>query len=341
MEVFNLRRAVVVYIFLLLSDKTLSLAPNPLNPKFVVSFRSNHSTSTSLNNTSSLSPSSADADAGAGVAGPSSTQEPPLMDKAKSLISTAISIGVPAYNTGDIKECARVYKDTALTIAPMLPSNLQAELGSTLRETFRDANEEAWAFRRNFDSIMEYVVPFGPQDTDDASTSTFRLEPFTGSMIPLEPCVVNDNVMGGMSKGAWISSSKSFRGTTSLANNGGFSSLRWRFDRIQNWSYAKGIYLKVKHSNPTEHTFRVILKDTTCDRVRGANFKNVFGNPSQSIENPILIPFESFDQMEQMGRPLSGPVFDRSGVTELGVMAIKPTVVGDFELRIEEWGLYS
>ena len=78
----------------------------------------------------------------------------------------------------------------------------------------------------------------------------------------------------------------------------------------------------------------------SCEQARGANFKNVFSNPDQT-DDPIYIPFEAFDQMEQMGRALSGPVFNRGGVTELGLMAIKPTVVGEFELQIEEWGLYS
>jgi len=255
------------------------------------------------------------------------------MDRAKNLISSAISIGAPAYNAGDIPKCAQVYKETALEISQILPKNLQTGLEATIKRSFQDANEEAWAFRKQFDSIIEYQIPFVPGATN------VSLEPFTNTMIPVEPYVVNDNVMGGISQGGWSSTSKTFRGNTSLANNGGFSSLRWRFDRIQNWSYAKGIYLKVKHSEPSGHTFRLILKDTTCEQVRLSNFKNVFANPDQ-VDDPICIPFESFDQMEQMGRPLSGPVFNRAQVTELGLMAIKPTVVGEFELKIEEWGLY-
>ena len=301
----KLRRA--VYAFLLISGKTSSFSPAPFQstPKIKYSMSLDMSRSAS--------------------------QE---MDRAKSMISTAISIGAPAYNAGDIPECARVYKETALKIAPMLPQNLQTGLEATIQETFQDANEEAWAFRKQFDSITDYEIPFMPAE------AKVTLEPFTDSMIPSSPYVVNDNVMGGVSQGEWLSASKTFRGRTSLANNGGFSSLRWRFDRIQNWTYAKGIYLKAKHSDPSTHTFRIILKDTACEQVRLSNYKNVFGNPDQ-IDDPICIPFDSFDQMEQMGRPLPGQVFNRAEVTELGLMAIKPTVVGDFELQIEEWGLYS
>jgi len=259
------------------------------------------------------------------------------MGLAKSLISNAISIGAPAYNSGDIPECARVYKETAIQIAAMLPQNLQTGLQATIQDTFQDPNEEAWAFRKQFDSIIGYQMPFVP--TSEANANVTR-EPFTDNMIPSQPSVVNDNVMGGISQGQWLSASKTFRGKTSLANNGGFSSLRWRFDRIQNWTYAKGIYLKVKHSDPGTHSFQVILKDTTCEQIRLSNYKNVFANPDQT-DDPIYIPFDSFDRMEQMGRPMSGPVFNRAEVTELGLMAIKPTVVGEFELQIEEWGLYS
>eukprot|EP00531_Pseudo-nitzschia_arenysensis_P004718 CAMPEP_0116135470 /NCGR_PEP_ID=MMETSP0329-20121206/11206_1 /TAXON_ID=697910 /ORGANISM="Pseudo-nitzschia arenysensis, Strain B593" /LENGTH=265 /DNA_ID=CAMNT_0003630269 /DNA_START=182 /DNA_END=977 /DNA_ORIENTATION=- len=250
------------------------------------------------------------------------------MDRAKNLISSAISIGAPAYNAGDIPKCAQVYKETALEISQILPKNLQTGLEATIKRSFQDANEEAWAFRKQFDSIIEYQIPFVPGATN------VSLEPFTNTMIPVEPYVVNDNVMGGISQGGWSSTSKTFRGNTSLANNGGFSSLDGGSTESKTGLMPR--VLKVKHSEPSGHTFRLILKDTTCEQVRLSNFKNVFANPDQ-VDDPICIPFESFDQMEQMGRPLSGPVFNRAQVTELGLMAIKPTVVGEFELKIEEW----
>jgi len=331
---FKLRRA--AFAFLLLSDRTLSFSPSP----FQSTFKTNYSVSLDMSGSSS---SSAAAAASSSSSSLSVSQQ---MDMYKSLISTAISIGAPAYNTGDIPECARIYKETSLQIAPMLPQNLQTGLEATIQQTFKDADEEAWAFRKQFDSIIDYQMPFVPSNEMTNATVTI-LEPFTDSnMIPSHPCVVNDNVMGGVSQGKWLPASKTFRGKTSLANNGGFSSLRWRFDRIQNWTYAKGIYLKVRHSDPSAHTFRVILKDTTCEQVRLSNFKNVFCNPHLDQKagdaNPIFIPFDSFDQMEQMGRRLSpGQVFNRAEVTELGLMAIKPTVIGEFELHIQEWGLYS
>mmetsp|Transcript_24733 Transcript_24733/g.59619 ORF Transcript_24733/g.59619 Transcript_24733/m.59619 type:complete len:306 (+) Transcript_24733:129-1046(+) len=262
------------------------------------------------------------------------------LNRAKKLISQAISIGAPAYNAGDIKKCAEVYRDTAKDIGPLLPSNFQTKLLSELEEK-RDANYDtkAWAFRRVFDSIVEYELPLSPQDVSDQNIT---FEPFTSSQLSGEPVGVMDSVMGGISNGSWIAKSNIFFGQTSLANNGGFASLRWRFQNVQNWSYAKGIYMKgLKHTKAEEHTFRIILKDATCERVRLANYKAVFANP-QREDQPLLIPFSVFNQMEQMGRSMDGsPAFNPLVVTEIGLMAIKPTVVGEFQLEFSEWGLYT
>ena len=111
---------------------------------------------------------------------------------------------------------------------------------------------------------------------------------------------------------------------------------------MQNWSYAKGIYIKgLKHSKPEEHTFNIILKDVACAKVRLANFKIAFANP-EGVDDTLLIPFSVFDRMEQMGRVMIGaPSFSPMEVSEIGIMAIKPTVVGDFQLEFSEWGLYN
>ena len=283
----------------------------------------------------------------------------PNLEQVKQQISRAISVGAPAYNAGDIKGCADTYAATAQTIlSGILPDQLRINLDKCLKEMNDDAGNmnddaRAWALRRQFDAILEYSPPFLPVSLEDACSASVVLEPFTSQQLPSQPIEVMDNVMGGVSSGSWASSSSTssvgkFRGTTSLANNGGFASLRWRFQTLQNWSYAKGIYLKVKHSNPDEHTFRLILKDGTCERIRLTNFKAVFANPSSSTESAsdsssaILIPFTELGDMEQMGNAMVGaPPFNSSAVTEIGIMAIKPTVIGEFEIKILDWGLYS
>jgi len=264
------------------------------------------------------------------------------LDQAKQRISQAISQGAPAYNAGDIKQCATIYKQTARDIATLVPSTFQSKLlqevdddNDTTNAT-EDHDAKAWALRRVFDSIIDYQLPLMPQAI--ALEDNIKYEPFTAT----EPIQVMDSVMGGRSTGSFVSKSNLFFGETSLANNGGFSSIRWRFSNIQNWSYAKGIYIRgLKHSKAEEHTFRLILKDAMCERVRIANYKVVFANPQQ-LDEPLLIPFSETGQMEQMGRTMQGsPNFNPSAVTEIGLMAIKPTVVGEFMMEFEEWGLYS
>ena len=266
------------------------------------------------------------------------------LNRAKQRIAQAISAGAPAYNAGDIKKCATVYEDTAKEIARLLPSALQTQLLQEVGEDESNTDDtnydaKAWALRRVFDSIIDYQLPLVPQDVSDENIT---FEPFSASQLGGEPIGVMDSVMGGISRGSWTSTSNTFSGETALANNGGFASLRWRFPNVQNWSYAQGIYIQgLKHSKAQEHTFRIILKDATCERARLANFKAVFANPEQA-DQPLLIPFSVIGQMEQMGSAMEGsPAFNPTQVTEIGLMAIKPTVVGDFQLEFSEWGLYT
>jgi len=268
------------------------------------------------------------------------------LDQAKRTIERAISVGAPAYNSGDIRRCATLYDEAALQLLDLVPSSLRTRLLEALA-VGEDNNfdAKAWALRRVFDSISEYDMPYLPSSAiDDIS-----LEPFDRSQLGGGPVEVMDGVMGGLSSGSWTPERSAFHGHISLANNGGFASLRWRFPNgsSRDWSHATGIYFKgLVHSKPEEHTFRVILKDQMCDRVRLSNYKATFANPRRNSEDTsssslLFIPFTAFDRMEQMGRVMQGsPAFDPRTVTEIGLMAIKPTVVGDFRLEFIEWGLY-
>eukprot|EP00980_Cylindrotheca_fusiformis_P003688 scaffold818_cov136-Cylindrotheca_fusiformis.AAC.54 len=276
------------------------------------------------------------------VAVPKSSNENEVLaatlDSAKQIISEAISIGTPAYNAGNISECSRAYQDAAKEVAFLVPANLNKKLHKAKEIDENNHDAKAWALRRALHAIMDYDLPVLPQALDDGEVG---FEPFTKAQLPQEPVAVMDNVMGGVSQGGWIGKSRIFYGSTSLENNGGFASIRWRFPTTQNWSHAQGIYLKgVRHSKPEEHTFRIVLKDDACQKARLANFNVVFANP-QETERNVFIPFSEFNQMEQMGKPLArSPVFNPLAVTEIGLMAIKPTIVGEFQLEFSEWGLY-
>lgn len=274
------------------------------------------------------------------------------LDQAKRIIERAISVGAPAYNSGDIRRCATLYDEAALQLLDLVPSSLRTRLlealtagEDNLNRNDNDYNAKAWALRRVFDSISEYDLPYLPSSAIDG----ILLEPFDRSQLGGGPVEVMDGVMGGLSTGSWTPQSSAFHGHISLANNGGFAYLRWRFPNgsSRDWSHATGIYFKgLVHSKYEEHTFRVILKDQMCDRVRLSNYKATITNPRRnsdatSLSSLLFIPFTAFDRMEQMGRVIQGsPAFDPRTVTEIGLMAIKPTVIGDFRLEFIEWGLY-
>ena len=77
--------------------------------------------------------------------------------------------------------------------------------------------------------------------------------------------VVDDVVMGGRSNGNFELNKKGygiFSGNVSLENNGGFSSLRYRFDTKKIKGYIK-VILKVKGDGKT-YQFR--MKTSACDR---------------------------------------------------------------------------
>lgn len=82
---------------------------------------------------------------------------------AQTYIGMAISVGAPAYNTGDHQGCYDVYACTARMILATV--NGADEAKRLLKEALDtcaemdDPNEQAWAMRHSFDAIGELGVP--------------------------------------------------------------------------------------------------------------------------------------------------------------------------------------
>ena len=121
------------------------------------------------------------------------------LNQAKQRISKAISQGAPAYNAGDIKQCATIYKQTAKEIANLVPPTFQSKLLQEVDDNVASATEDydakAWALRRVFDSIIDYQLPLMPQAV--SSKDNIKYEPFTATQLSAEPIQVMDSVMGG------------------------------------------------------------------------------------------------------------------------------------------------
>ena len=86
------------------------------------------------------------------------TPPPTPLAAAQSLIGQAISIGAPAYNTGDRQGCYDVYSCTARAILATVTGLPEAATGR-LREgldqaaKLDDPDAQAWAMRHAFDAV--------------------------------------------------------------------------------------------------------------------------------------------------------------------------------------------
>lgn len=87
---------------------------------------------------------------------------------------------------------------------------------------------------------------------------TLTIFDFTNNSNIQDWYVVNDGVMGGLSKGSFSLNEEGnavFRGAISLENNGGFSSVRYRFPEKKVNKYSK-VVLKIK-GDGKRYQFRV------------------------------------------------------------------------------------
>lgn len=141
---------------------------------------------------------------------------------------------------------------------------------------------------------------------------------------------VNDGVMGGRSTGGptLVDGSLEFSGMLSLANNGGFSSMR-SVGRDFDLSDATAVVLRVRGDGR-----RYQLRLATDARYRGlkisygASFDTTAG---EWIE--VRVPLASL-QPSVRGTHLSGPPLDPSRVHEIGLL-IADKRAGSFALKVD------
>ncbi|MCL1091110.1 CIA30 family protein [Shewanella profunda] len=157
---------------------------------------------------------------------------------------------------------------------------------------------------------------------------------------------VSDTVMGGLSRSKMTLSPSGygvFSGHVSLANGGGFASVRAEFTPIDLSSYT-GVYLDLDGSR-AKH-YKVNLKDvgtpqsTVYQAPMPAPCHQVFGLDATSALNwqRIEIPFSDF-LPQCRGKPISRVAIDLSQLCSLGLV-IGAQQSGDFSLKIKTIGCY-
>jgi hypothetical protein len=140
--------------------------------------------------------------------------------------------------------------------------------------------------------------------------------------------VVVDGVMGGRSSGNFSLNSDGngvFEGTISLENNGGFSSVRYKFKKIETEGYSKAV-LKIK-GDGKNYQFRV--KSNSGDYY---SFIIPFETSGewQEIEIPLKEMYPSF-----RGRKLDMPNFANGPIEEITFL-IANKRQENFRLLIDE-----
>lgn len=93
---------------------------------------------------------------GSGVNDISTSKTPLSLSTAKDQIQTAIEIGAPKYNAGDIEGCARDYKKAStLLLQSTIPGNVREILEtSESKLTNLDWKADAWTLRDGFDKVL-------------------------------------------------------------------------------------------------------------------------------------------------------------------------------------------
>lgn len=154
------------------------------------------------------------------------------------VIAQAISVGVPAYNSGDHGKCAQIYKDAARRLVEHADADQSSKmmLNAALQqvEQSRDANGNAWALRRALDATLanqknaSLPLPSRVKSGGASFTGGLLHDFTTSSGLRIQSSVVNDTVMGGRSE-SQVTSSKDgalFEGNVTRRGGGGFASVR-------------------------------------------------------------------------------------------------------------------
>ena len=278
----------------------------------------------------------------------------------KREIQNAISKGAPMYNDGNIIGCEKLYMNLLtemLNPSSVNFSNLDSNLPkvhehllSTKRKLVKSDNsnqrnsmtdKNAWTLRHCLDTILK-------METGESSCGSGVTRITNKILLDLKTPVVsilNDGVMGGVSTSIWQGGV--FSGKVRLDNNGGFASLRHPFQTPMNLSQFDGFYISAKNmlgSQFENQEFCLIIKDSKCMQSMATNFKMKFtpttGKGISRSEHTVSA--KVLNQPESFGRPRRDQWnCDMKQICEIGVMAIKPGVIGDFKIMIFEIGVFK
>ena len=142
--------------------------------------------------------------------------------------------------------------------------------------------------------------------------------------------IINDGVMGGLSRGQFVYSDRStafFQGTVSLENNGGFSSARTMLNAGDLAGYS-GISLRIK-GDGKKYQFRI----RTDRRFDGASYQYQFATQADSWVE-VDLPFSGFLPVYR-GRVLNNvKAISPAEIQQIGFL-VSDYQAGKFKLEID------
>ena len=149
-------------------------------------------------------------------------------DAVRTIIWEAIDLGVPLYNSRQPEACLAIYRVALRGLLLLAPEDIDVRAAKRALITVADQSPErgAWTLRYMLDDLLQKTAPDYVMADD-----LFRIE--FSAVEDAQWYSVNDNVMGGISRGGFSITEKQtgeFSGQLSMQNNGGFSSIRTRID---------------------------------------------------------------------------------------------------------------
>lgn len=183
------------------------------------------------------------------------------------------------------------------------------------------------------DSHVNVITQADPDGTVD---DTIQGEPMTYLIDFQDPAesrrwrAINDNVMGGISRGSMRveASVGVFSGETSLANNGGFASVR-RDPQVFDLSTEAGIAMYVRGDGRSYQ-----LRLYTYQLPQGAAYRAIF-QPAAGEWQRIELTWQDFQPMFRGRRLPDLPPIDPAAIDRVGLMIVDRQA-GPFRLEVAQ-----
>ena len=237
------------------------------------------------------------------------TEQPSAQtSQTRVLVEEAIALGVPLFNDRQPDACAAIYRITLRSLQLLTPSSVDRQIIERALRTaaVQDPERAAWTLRYALDAV--YV------GTERAASMTdetgFRIDFADASSAWYS---VNDNVMGGVSRGGLAASYEGmgrFTGQLSMRNNGGFSSVR---TQVANASLAgyDGVEMRVRGDG---RQYTLLAAPSNARGSWQGNFR-----ATQDWQT-IRVPFEEMELSVRGWRPSNSPTLTGRDIGMIGLL---------------------